>query len=116
VSDATDDYDQAFPIIQFETTVSGSEGTCQTNGVGCVVPPVGAQFYPFFALADNRDEDNRGDHRQKCSLLFGNFSGPDVNDFGGDAQYGASNLYWFFGQNSGGPQSNPCIPQPDRRN
>ena len=116
VSDATDDYDQAFPIIQFETTVSGSVGTCQTNGVGCVVPPVGAQFYPFFALADNRDQDNRGDHREKCTLLFGNFSGPDIDDFGGDAQYGASNLYWFFGQNSGGPQSNPCIPQPDRRN
>jgi hypothetical protein len=117
VSDATDDYDQAFPIIQFETTVSGSEGTaCQTNGVGCVVPPVGAQFYPFFALVDNRDEDNRGDDRGRCTLLFGNFSGPDINDFGGDAQYGASNLYWFFGQNSGGPQSNPCIPRPDRRN
>jgi hypothetical protein len=116
VSDATDDYDQAFPIIQFETTVSGSEVTCQTNGVGCVVPPVDAQFYPFFALADNRGEDNRGDHREKCTLLFGNFSGLDINDFGGDAQYGASNLYWFFGQNSGGPQSNPCIPQPDRRN
>jgi hypothetical protein len=115
VSDATDGYDQAFPIIQFETTVAGSEGTtCQTNGVGCVVPPVGAQFYPFFALADNRDEDNRGDNREKCTLLFGNFSGPNINDFGGDAQYGASNLYWFFGQNSGGPQSNPCIPRADR--
>jgi hypothetical protein len=49
-------------------------------------------------------------------LLFGNFSGTDINDFGGDAQYGAPNLYWFFGQNSGGPQSNPCIPQPDHRN
>jgi hypothetical protein len=116
VSDATDDYDQAFPIIQFETTIAGTQGTCQRNGVGCVVPPVGARFYPFYALADNRDEDSRGNDGEKCRLLFGNFSGRDIDDFGGDAQYGASNLYWFFGQNSGGPQSNPCIPQLDRQN
>jgi hypothetical protein len=44
-------------------------------------------------------------------LLFGNFSGNDINNFGEDAQYGASNLSWFFGQNTGGPQSNPCIPE-----
>ena len=47
-----------------------------------------------------------------CTLLFGDFRGPDINNFGRDAQYGASNLYWFFGQNSGGPRSNPCIPNP----
>ena len=47
--------DQPFPIIQFETDVSASEQTCQTNGVGCVVPPVGAQFYPFYAVATDRE-------------------------------------------------------------
>ncbi len=104
-------YGEAFPIIQFETTISGTafrNGTCMPNGVGCVIPPVGAKFYPFFAL--NRDGDANSTH---CTLLFGNFrSGPELDNFGGDAQYGASNLYWFFGQNSRGPQSNPCPPPP----
>jgi hypothetical protein len=107
-SDDTDKYDQPFPIIQFETDVPASEQTCQPNGVGCVVPPVGAQFYPFYAVATDRD--NGGEEGQSCSLVFGNFSGHHIANFGGDAQYGASNLYWYFGQNSGGPQTNPCIP------
>jgi hypothetical protein len=111
MSDDTGKYDQPFPIIHLQTDVSASESTCQTNGVGCVVPPVGAQFYPFYALATNRENDEGGDG-QSCALLFGNFSGHDINNFGGDAQYGASNLYWFFGQNSGGPRTNPCIPHP----
>jgi hypothetical protein len=111
LSDDTGKYDQPFPIIQFETDVSASEQTCQPNGVGCVVPPVGAQFYPFYAVASDRENDEGGDG-QSCALLFGNFSGHDINNFGGDAQYGPSNLPWFFGQNSGGPRSNPCIPHP----
>jgi hypothetical protein len=101
-SNDTGNYDQPFPIIQFETDVSGSVKTCQPNGVGCVVPPVGAQFYPFFALKVG----NNG-----CTLLFGNFSGSGADDFGRDKQYGTSNLSWFFGQNSNGPQTNPCIPK-----
>jgi hypothetical protein len=110
-SDDTGNYDQPFPIIHLETDVSGSEQTCQTNGVGCVVPPVGAKFYPFYAVTKGSAKGYSGDDGESCTLLFGNFSGPDINNFGGDAQYGASNLYWFFGQNSGGPRSNPCIPQ-----
>jgi hypothetical protein len=103
VSDATGKYDQPFPIIQFETDVSGSEAGCQPNGVGCVVPPSGAQFYPFFSLTSNEDS-NEG-----CTLLFGNFSGHYIDNFGGDAQYGAPNLAHFFGQNTSGPISNPCV-------
>ena len=111
MSDDTGKYDQPFPIIHIQTTVSASESTCQPNGVGCVVPPVGAQFYPFYAVARDRENDE-GDDGQSCALLFGNFSGHDINNLGGDAQYGPSNLPWFFGQNSGGPRSNPCIPHP----
>jgi hypothetical protein len=103
------EYTQPFPIIQLETEVSASEQACQPNGVGCVVPPAGAQFYPFYSLAQNGSSGNEGGN---CTLLFGNFSGPNINNFGGDAEYSAPNLYWFFGQNSGGPQSNPCIPHP----
>jgi hypothetical protein len=115
MSDATGEYDQAFSIIQFETTVSASEAACQPNGVGCVVPPAGAQFYPSYALASNQGDHKAGDDRENCTLLFGNFTGRGIDDLGGDAQYGAPNLYWFFGQNSGGPVSNPCPPQPERR-
>jgi hypothetical protein len=97
-------YKRPYPIIQFETDVAASEATCQPNGVGCVVPPGGAKFYPFYALAT--DEDS-------CALLFGNFRGSDIKNFGKDVQYGAPNLYWFFGQNSGGPRSNPCISRSD---
>jgi hypothetical protein len=123
MSDDTHKYDQPFPIIQLETDVSASEQSCQPNGVGCVVPPEGAQFYPFYAVAKNGEGDQGGNGNDQgqgsgndqgqgsCKLVFGNFTGPGINNFGGDAQYGPSNLYWFFGQNSGGPRVNPCIPQ-----
>jgi hypothetical protein len=71
---------------------------------------VGAQFYPYYALAGN---SNQMGYSEGCALLFGNFSGGGVNNFGRDEQYGASNLPWFFGQNSSGPQVNPCTPQTD---
>ena len=111
-ADDSGNYSRPFPIVFFQTDVSASETTCQPNGVGCVVPPVGAKFYPFFSLVgastDRTDRTDRGD-AEGCTLLFGNFSGSGVNDFGRDKQYGASNLSWFFGQNTGGPRVNPCI-------
>ncbi len=93
-------YDQPYLEIQFETDIPASEKTCHPNGEGCVVPPRRAAFYPFYALSTSRG----------CALLFGNFSGTDFNNFGGDAQYGTSNVAWFFGTDSGGIQGNPCIP------
>jgi len=59
-------------------------------------------------LKGNRDDDGR---RDKCTLLFGNFSGHDIDNFGSDAQYGAPNLVHNFRQNTSGPVSNPCIPR-----
>ncbi|HLJ15866.1 MAG TPA: hypothetical protein VKV15_15310 [Bryobacteraceae bacterium] len=110
-SETSHEYDEAFPIVQIETDVSASEAACQPNGVGCVVPPAGAAFYPFYSLTTG-NWNGSGENGQNCSLVFGNFTGFGYNSFGGDAQYGASNLYWFFGQNSNGPQVNPCIPNP----
>jgi hypothetical protein len=98
-------FDRPFPIMQIESTVADSEDTCQVNGVGCVVPPKGAIFYPFYSLLES------GDNSRSCVLVFGEFSGPGIDDFGRDRQYGTSNLPWFFGQNSSGPRANPCIPQ-----
>ena len=116
LSDGTRNYDQPYPIIQLETEVAASDVQCTPSGVGCVVPPHGAQFYPFYALStgpNNQGQQNgQGPQNGKfCALLFGNFSGHGINNFGGDAQYGTPNLYWFFAQNSAGPQSNPCIPE-----
>jgi hypothetical protein len=103
-SDDDNAFDQPYPIMQFEGTVSDSEAGCQTNGVGCVIPPTGAQFYPYYAL-------EQYGYWGGCAMVFGQFSGPRINTFGGDKEYGPSNLPWFFGQNSGGPRANPCIPQ-----
>jgi hypothetical protein len=86
--------------------VSASETTCQPNGVGCVVPPVGAQFYPYYGVVNGG-----GGEQQGCTLVFGNISGPGVRTFGRDGQYGTPDLAWFFGQNSSGPMANPCLPQ-----
>jgi hypothetical protein len=105
VNNRSGDYDQVYPIIQLETDVPASETTCQSNGVGCVVPPVGAQFYPFYAVTNDFSTFT-------CALVFGNFNGLGVDNFGGDAGWGTSNLPWFFGTNSSGPRANPCIPQP----
>jgi hypothetical protein len=104
-------YSHPYPIIQFESTVAASEANCQPNGEGCVVPPASAQFYPSYALATGSASPNG----QNCALIFGNFSGLDINNFGGDAEYGPPDLPWFFGQSSGGPISNPCIPHPPAR-
>jgi hypothetical protein len=78
----------------FQTDVALSESTC-TGTEGCTVPPSGpGNFYPYWSTATT---PGPGDHGPgACSLLFGNVSGADVNDFGKDAQYGA-NLYSTLG-------------------
>jgi len=101
-------FNESYPIFQWETDVSASEAGCNSNGVGCLVPPPGARFYPFFAVGSG-DRDSR--QQPSCSLVFGNISGPGFNTYGRDGQYGTSNLSWFFGQNSSGPLANQCVQQ-----
>jgi len=108
LSDGNGDFTQPYPIIFFQTEVAASEPACMPNGVGCTVPPVGAKFYPFHALVGNNYAPGG------CALLFGNFNGPGVENFGQDKQYGAPNLPWFFANTSSGPQVNPCIPETGR--
>ncbi len=107
-SDRDGEYSQPFGIVQFETTVSDSEQSCQSDGNGCDVPPKRARFYPFYALQQS------GNDISSCALLFGNFNGSGINNFGRDQQYGPANLPWFFGQNSSGPVVNPCTPMAGR--
>jgi hypothetical protein len=105
------DFNQSYSIFQFETDVSASEATCQPNGEGCVVPPAGAKFYPYYSIADGSNGGQTG-----CTLMFGNISGAGIKTYGRDAQYGTPNLSWFFGQNSSGPVANPCLPQTGDQN
>jgi hypothetical protein len=94
-------YVNTYPTMQFETTVSASEAGCQPSGAGCVVPPTGAAFYPFYTQV-KQDGD--------CMFSFGDvIRNRTVNDFGQDAQYGGPNLPWFFGQNSSGELPTPCL-------
>ena len=92
---------QGYGTIQFETDVPASESTCTPSGSGCTVPPKGAAFYPFYATSSVSG----------CTATFGNdVANETVSDFGKDAQYGGSNVAWFFGTNSGGVRNNPCVP------
>ena len=96
------DYQHAYATIQFETDLLASESTCRPTGAGCVVPPPGAIFYPFYA------QSGKG---ASCNFTFGNdIRGATINDFGRDLQYGTPNLPWFFGLASGGLRPNPCTP------
>lgn len=72
---------QAYPLSFFQTDVALSEATCAESLSGCTVPPPGpGHFYPYWSTIKQGGE---------CSILFGNVaSGPGVNDYGKDAQYG----------------------------
>jgi len=68
----------------FQTDIALSEGSCTSTTLsGCTVPPAGpGGFYPFWTQTSG----NGG-----CALEFGNVTrGFNVNDFGGDAQYGTN--------------------------
>jgi hypothetical protein len=97
-------YSGAYPEIQFETDVPASESTCNVaTGTGCVAPPVGAKFYPFYSQLGSKQEGN-------CLLAFGNdIKGRTTNDFGKDAQYGSPTAI-FAGNLASGPRPNPCTP------
>jgi len=70
-------YSQSF----FQTDVALSEPQCGDDISGCTVPPAGpGNFYPYWSTITSGDQ---------CSIVFGNVSsGPGVNNYGGDAQYG----------------------------
>ena len=95
-------YVNGYNPVQFETDAPASTKACMPSGFGCTVPPLGAKFYPFYTQLNNQGQ---------CVFSFGNdISGHTTNDFGKDAQFGKSNVPWFFGTSSGGFVANPCPP------
>ncbi len=125
-----------YPNVQFETDVLASEAFCNVlTGLGCTVPPVGANFYPFWTLGrgslaacqgggDGHAAAGSGCGRggggasaspggqqlpqSFCLWNFGNvIPGTTVNTFGGDAEYGSANLLRY-----GGTATSPVMPNP----
>jgi hypothetical protein len=97
-------YSTPYTTMQFKTNVANADSNCNfTNGVGCVVPPNGAAFYPFYSQLGTRTG---------CLLTIGNdIPGRTTNDFGKDAQYGPYTFIagFAFG-NFGALIPNPCSP------
>lgn len=96
-------YAGVYPSIQFITDVPSSDASCNVaTGAGCIAPPHGAKFYPFFTQIGNGTS---------CRFAFGNdIRGKTTNDFGKDAEWGTPTPL-YFGSLGSGPLSNPCTPQ-----
>jgi hypothetical protein len=67
-----------FPTIAFETDLPGIESGCnRTTGAGCVDPPPGAAFYPFYSTTNDNGT---------CTWQEGGpFLPATINDYGGSA-------------------------------
>jgi len=96
-----------YPQIQFETDINGSAFLCQTStGVGCVVPPTDANFYPYYSLSGLHPYA-LGSYQASCAWNFGGNLANTVNNFGGDAQYGTPDVSRYGGTLTGPVQPNP---------
>jgi hypothetical protein len=91
-----------YSSMMFESNAPYTDVNCDfTTGKGCVVPPAGARFYPFY---------NQIGQGKDCVLAFGNDTpGKTTNDFGKDAQYGAPTP-GDLGNLASAPITNPCTP------
>ena len=100
-----------YPQIQFETDAPGSESLCDTaTGKDCVVKPLGSNFYPFWTLNSKEPLGRAHRPRAACMWNFGNvMPGVTRQAFGGDAQYGLSDLARFGGTSTSPVLANPAI-------
>ncbi|MDA8331873.1 MAG: hypothetical protein M0027_11865 [Candidatus Dormibacteraeota bacterium] len=123
-----------YPQVQFETDVLASEAFCNVaTGLGCSVPPVGANFYPFWSLGrgslsacmgggdgqgaqgcrNGQDGQamalgNQAMHGSSCLWNFGNvIPGTTVNTFGQSAEYGSADLLRYGGTATSAVMPNP---------
>jgi len=106
-----------YPQVQFETDINGSAALCDTGtGVGCVVPPTDANFYPFYSLSKASDmfgysQQQTGNlpgmQGTSCVWTFGNNLPTTVQNFGGDAEYGTPDVARYGGTSISAPMANP---------
>jgi len=96
-----------YPQIQFESDIGGSSNLCNTaTGVGCTVPPISAQFYPFWSLSP-LSSTSGSKLGTSCVWNFGNVLPQTVNKLGGDAQYGTPDVARYGGTIISAVMKNP---------
>lgn len=94
---------QTYPYVQFETDVGGSSNLCNVGtGADCLVPPIHADFYPFYTLSES------GSGGGRCDWNFGTvIPGRTTSALGGDSQYGSPDVARYGGTIISGVQINP---------
>jgi hypothetical protein len=102
-----------YPQIQFETDAAGSEFLCNlTRQLNCVVPPLGAKFYPFWTLTSKKGQGvGHGLFPTgACTWNFGNVI-PKVTsrNFGKAAEYGTANFARYGGTVISPVRANPEV-------
>jgi hypothetical protein len=102
-----------YPKIQFQTDIAGSSSLCNVaTGADCTAPPIGADFYPYWSLSPLLR--GLGSHVSACVWNFGKTMRNTIENFGGDAQYGAPDLSWYGGTLISAPRTNPEFSGPCR--
>jgi len=98
-----------YPTIQFESDIGGSSNLCDvTTGAGCLVPPISAAFYPYWSLSNRGGSMSKSAPSGTCIWNFGkSIRGLTTQNFGGDAQYGTSNVSRYGGTIISQPMKNP---------
>jgi len=106
-------FDQAgnpYPEVQFETDIAGSEFLCNTfTGLNCVAPPLAAKFYPYWTMTKTQSIGNLY-HAPDCTWNFGaTIPGVTKFTFGGDAEYGVSDVAVYGGNLISRVRANPEV-------
>jgi hypothetical protein len=97
---------QPYPQVQYESDIGGSSALCDTTtGSGCTVPPISAQFYPYWSLSPL--SGGMGGRATACVWNFGKDLPNTINDFGKDAQYGTPDVARYGGTIISAVQPNP---------
>jgi hypothetical protein len=95
--------------VQLETDVGGSSNLCDVGtGTGCAVPPIGANFYPYWTLSGSKS--NGGGGGGGCMWSLGtSIPGFTTNSLGGDAEYGSPNVARYAGTIISPVMTNPAM-------
>jgi hypothetical protein len=102
-----------YPQIQFETDAAGSEFLCNlATQFNCVVPPLGAKFYPFWTLTNVKGQSIGSGlfPAGACIWNFGNqIPNVTTQNFGKDREYGKADFARFGGTVASAVRANPEI-------
>jgi hypothetical protein len=97
-------YVHPFTQFQFESGAPATDPNCVSPST-CVIPPTGAAFYPYYSFQMTHDS-------AECIILFGDHISSSIrgiNSFGGDLQYGASDVARAFQEKVSALHLNPCL-------